>query len=286
MTSFRSVTLATLVAALTFQPALARQAMAQSTAVQTAPAGQAAPVYEPQIGQQGKDVVWVPTPQALVDRMLDMGGVTAADYVIDLGSGDGRTVITAAKRGARAHGIEYNPDMVELAKRNAATEGVTARATFEKADIFESDFSKASVITLFLLSTLNLKLRPILLDMKPGTRVLSNTFNMDDWESDDRIDAGSNCTSYCRAYLWVIPAKVGGTWQVDGGTLQLTQTFQMIEGMLTRNGQQERAHGRLRGNEINFSVGNQRFVGKVDGNRITGAIEGGAAFNATRTATQ
>ena len=283
MTPFRRVTLATLVAALTFQPVLVRPAMAQSSAVESAPAGQAAPGYTPQIGQQGKDVVWVPTPQALVDRMLDMGGVTAADYVIDLGSGDGRTVITAARRGARAHGIEYNPDMVELAKRNAKTAGVAERATFEKADIFESDFSKASVITLFLLSTLNLKLRPTLLEMKPGTRVLSNTFNMDDWEPDDKIDAGSDCVSYCRAYLWVIPAKVGGNWQLDGGTLTLSQTFQMVDGMLTRNGEQQRvSQGRLLGNELRFSVGEQRFVGKVDGDRITGAFEGGRTFSATR----
>src|SRR5687768_6928975 len=141
--------------------------------------------FEPQGGQAGKDVVWVPTPQALVDKMLDMAKVTPQDYVIDLGSGDGRTVITAAKRGARAHGIEYNPDMVELAKKNAAEAKVTDKATFAKADLFESDFSKANVITMFLLPTINMKLRPTILNLKPGTRIVSNSFSMEDWEADE-----------------------------------------------------------------------------------------------------
>src|SRR5687768_11074870 len=156
--------------------------------------------FEPQGGQAGKDVVWVPTPQALVDKMLDMAKVTPQDYVIDLGSGDGRTVITAAKRGARAHGIEYNPDMVALAKRNAAKEGVSDRATFAKADLFESDFSQAQVITMFLLSSINMKLRPKILDLKPGTRIVSNTFDMGEWKADETGRA-DNCNGYCTAYL-------------------------------------------------------------------------------------
>ena len=153
----------------------------------TSAATQAQPAksYERQVGQEGKDVVWVPTPQALVDKMLDMAKVTAKDFVIDLGSGDGRTVITAAKRGAKAHGIEYNPDMIELAKRNAAKEGVSDRATFAKADLFESDFSQAQVITMFLLSSINMKLRPKILDLKPGTRIVSNTFDMGEWRPDE-----------------------------------------------------------------------------------------------------
>src|SRR4029450_704593 len=134
--------------------------------------------FEPQVGQAGKDVVWVPTPQTLVDKMLDMAKVTKDDFVMDLGSGDGRTVITAAKRGARAMGVEYNPDMVALAQRNAAKEGVSDRATFVKADLFETDFSKATVITMFLLPDINIRLRPKILDMKPGTRVGSNFFTM------------------------------------------------------------------------------------------------------------
>ncbi|HEU4640653.1 MAG TPA: class I SAM-dependent methyltransferase, partial [Candidatus Binatia bacterium] len=128
--------------------------------------------FQPEVGQEGKDVVWVPTPQALVDKMLDMAKITPKDYLIDLGSGDGRTVITAAKRGVRAHGIEYNPEMVELSKRAAAKQGVSDKATFAKADLFESDFSQATVITMFLLSSINMKLRPKILSLKPGTRIV------------------------------------------------------------------------------------------------------------------
>src|SRR5512134_820118 len=141
--------------------------------------------FQPEVGQAGKDVVWVPTPQALVDKMLDMAKVTPKDYVIDLGSGDGRTVITAAKRGSKALGIEYNPDMVELSTRTAAKEGVSDKASFVKADLFESDFSQAQVISMFLLSSINLKLRPKILDLKPGTRIVSNTFDMGEWKPDE-----------------------------------------------------------------------------------------------------
>ncbi len=166
--------------------------------------------YEPQSGQAGKDVVWVPTPQALVEKMLDMAKATPQDFVMDLGSGDGRTVITAAKRGIRAMGIEYNPDMVELSKKNAAAAGVTDKATFMKADLFETDFSKASVITMFLLPSINMKLRPKILDLKPGTRVVSNSFTMEDWEPDQTEVVKDDCTSYCTALLWIVPAKVEG----------------------------------------------------------------------------
>src|SRR5574341_258516 len=152
--------------------------------------------YEPTVGQEGKDVVWVPTPQAVVDKMLDMAKVTPQDVVIDLGSGDGRTVITAAKRGARALGIEYNPDMVELSRRNAAKEGVSDKASFIKADLFESDFSQAQVITMFLLSSINMKLRPKILDLKPGTRIVSNSFTMGDWTADETVTVKDSCISY------------------------------------------------------------------------------------------
>src|SRR3989442_8685572 len=162
--------------------------------------------YQPQVGQEGKDVVWVPTPQALVDKMLDMAKVTPKDYVIDLGSGDGRTVITAAKRGSKALGIEYNPDMVELSKRNAAREGVSDKANFVKADLFESDFSQAQVITMFLLSNINMKLRPKILDLKPGTRIVSNTFDMGEWKPDQSSTVPEG-NSWCTAHLWIVPAK-------------------------------------------------------------------------------
>src|ERR671912_765683 len=155
--------------------------------------------YEPQVGQEGKDVVWVPTPQALVDKMLDMAKLTPQDFLIDLGSGDGRTVITAARRGARALGIEYNPDMVDLAKRNATEAKVSDRATFEKADLFETDLSKATVITMFLLPEINLKLRPKILDLKPGTRIVSNSFTMGEWASDESASVGGECDHWCTA---------------------------------------------------------------------------------------
>src|SRR5687768_18608640 len=168
----------------------ATAAFAQGTSTPAKPSEQ----FEPTVGQEGKDVVWVPTPQALVDKMLDMAKLTPSDYVIDLGSGDGRTVITAAKRGARAHGIEYNPEMVELSKRNAEKEGVSCKATFAKADLFQSDFSQAQVITMFLLPDINLKLRPKILDLKPGTRVVSNSFTMGEWTADETASVGDGCT--------------------------------------------------------------------------------------------
>ena len=183
------------------------------------PATQQKP-FEPTVGQQGKDVVWVPTSQALVDKMLDLAKVTPQDFVIDLGSGDGRTVITAAKRGARAMGIEYNPEMVELSKRNAAAAGLSEdKAKFMKADLFETDFSQATVITMFLLPSINLKLRPKILDMKPGTRVVSNTFTMEDWQPDETANIQGDCTSWCTALFWIVPAKVEGTWQMPAGNL-------------------------------------------------------------------
>src|SRR5919197_822241 len=184
--------------------------------------------YEPRVGQEGKDVIWVPTPQALVDKMLDMAKVTPKDYVIDLGSGDGRTVITAAKRGVKALGIEYNPDMVELSKRNAAKAGVSDKASFVKADLFESDLSQATVITMFLLPDINIRLRPKILDLKPGTRVVSNSFTMGEWKADETTTASDGCVSYCTAYLWIVPAKVAGTWKLPQGEVTFKQEFQMI----------------------------------------------------------
>ena len=237
--------------------------------------------FEPTVGQAGKDVVWVPTSQALVDKMLEMAKLTPQDYLIDLGSGDGRTVITAAKRGSTAKGIEYNPDMVDLSKKNAAAAGVSAKATFEKADLFESDFSKAQVITMFLLPTINMKLRPKILDLKPGTRIVSNSFTMEDWEADETETITGDCTNWCTALLWIVPAKVDGTWQLGQGPLTLKQEFQMVSGTL---GSDAISGGRLRGDEITFSVGSAKYVGKVDGNTIKGTITGGSggSFTAMR----
>ena len=232
--------------------------------------------YQPKVGQSGKDVVWVPTPQALVDKMLDMAKVTPSDYVVDLGSGDGRTVITAAKRGVKAHGIEYNPDMAELAKRNAVKEGVSERATFANADIFKSDFSNATVVTLFLLPGLNLRLRPTLLAMKPGTRVVSNSFTMDDWQADETVQVNEGCSSFCKAYLWIVPAKVEGTWQMGQGELKLEQTFQMLKGTLTTGNVVAPVTGKLNGVAIVFTAAGTEYAGSVKDNTMSGTSKGAA----------
>ncbi len=243
--------------------------------------------YEPSVGQAGKDVVWVPTPQALVDKMLTMAKVTPNDYVIDLGSGDGRTVITAAKLGVRALGIEYNPDMVVLSKRNAQQEGVSDRATFVKADLFKSDFSKATVITMFLLPDINLKLRPKILGLKPGTRIVSNTFTMGEWSSDGSVtaDETEGCKSYCVAYLWIVPAKAAGTWKLPQGELTLKQEFQMLSGQL-REGDKLTpiTSGRVRGDQLTFQAGGVEYSGHVNGNSIEGTSNGSkGTWTGTRT---
>lgn len=265
----------------------------------TVPAQAAEKEYSPTVGQEGKDVIWVPTPQALVDRMLTITGVKSNDYVMDLGSGDGRTVITAAKKfGARALGIEYNPDMVTLSQRNAEKEGVAQRAQFRRADIFQTDFSEATVITMYLLPSLNLKLRPTLANLKPGTRLVSHAFTMDDWPA-DQIEAVEGRT----AYMWIVPAKVEGTWRSDvnaggmqGLELQLAQHFQNVEG-IARSGSKvaQLRNTKLRGDAISFSVieftgpeatNRWDYTGRVNGDRMEGTVKttGGseAKWSATR----
>ena len=242
--------------------------------------------FQPHVGQHGKDVIWVPTPQSLVDKMLEAAKVTPQDYVVDLGSGDGRTVITAAKLGATALGIEYNPDMVELSKRNAAKAGVSGKATFVQADIFARDFSQATVVTMFLLPGLNLKLRPTILNMKPGTRVVSNSFDMGDWKADEIVRATTDCTGYCRAFLWIVPAKVEGTWQLGESQLSLQQKYQYFTGKLaTGNVVAPIADGKLEADRLTFTAGGTRYTGQVKGGTmegigISGATE--AKWQATR----
>jgi hypothetical protein len=238
--------------------------------------------YQPESGQPGKDVVWVPTPQTLVDRMLDMARVTPQDYLIDLGSGDGRTVITAAGRGLRAHGIEYNPEMVALAQRNAAAAGVSERATFAKADLFESDFSKAQVITLFLLPELNERLRPQILELAPGTRIVSNSFRMGDWEPDQTSRIAEDCAQWCTALLWIVPARVDGSWRLGEQQLRLTQKYQMLGGTL---GSAPITDARLDGNVISFTAGGATYSGTVDGRTMKGSVTGGqgGSWSASRT---
>ena len=242
--------------------------LALTTACAQAPATKS---FEPQVGQAGKDVIWVPTPQSLVDRMLGLGKVTPNDYLIDHGSGDGRTVITAAKRGTRALGIEYNPDMVELSKRNAQKEGVQARAEFKRADLFESDFSGATVVTMFLLPDINIRLRPKLLEMKPGTRIVSNTFTMGEWQPDQKAELSQKegCReSWCTALLWIVPAKVAGTHKLPNGEVTLKQDFQMLSGFVKTEGKNFALKGKVNGEEVTFTAGGREYRGKLNGSRL------------------
>jgi hypothetical protein len=204
--------------------------------------------------------------------MLDMAGVTSRDVVIDLGSGDGRTVIAAAMRGARALGIEYDGALVELATRNAAAVGLGGKASFVKADLFESDFSRATVLTMFLLPEINLKLRPKLLALAPGTRVVSNTFTMDDWDPDETTTVRNGCLNWCTALLWIVPAKVAGVWRLAQGSMTLTQEFQRVKGSVGSTVPIE--NGRLRGDHITFTAGRFTYSGTVAGDVIRGTIKG------------
>jgi precorrin-6B methylase 2 len=229
--------------------------------------------YVPQVGQQGKDVVWVPTPQELVDKMLKIAEVKPGDYVIDLGSGDGRTVISAAKIGAKALGVEYNPDMVALSKENAKKEGVGDKAEFIQADLYETDLSKADVITMFLLPEINLKLRPRLLDLKPGTRIVSNTFTMGEWQADFEVSTEENWNSWNTAYLWIIPAKVAGAWKLGNAELTFIQEFQFLHGTYNSGGKsQPVTDGRLNGDLISFNINGSKYSGQVNGRVITGTF--------------
>jgi hypothetical protein len=212
--------------------------------------------------------------------MLEMAKVTPKDYVIDLGSGDGRTVITAAKHGSKALGIEYNPEMVELSKRNAAKEGVSDKASFMKADLFETDFSQAQVITMFLLPSINLKLRPKILDLKPGTRIVSNSFDMDEWKP-DQTENVAGCTNWCTAHLWIVPAKVDGNWKMPQGELAIKQTFQVISGTLKNGSSSSAINGKLNGDQITFTAGGTQYTGRVNGSSIEGTA-GGNKWSATK----
>jgi hypothetical protein len=231
------------------------------------------PEFKPHVGQEGKDVVWVPTPDALVNKMLEIAKVTDKDVLIDLGSGDGRTVIAAAKIGARALGIEYNPDMVALSEKNAQAAGVSNKASFRKADLFETDLSEATVITMFLLPEINLRLRPKLLDLKPGTRIVSNTFTMADWEPDVEVTTEENYNSWYTALLWIVPAKVDGLWKLDGKDLTIDQQFQMLFGSLSSDGMKTMmTDGRMAGDQISFTLGTMKYTGKVEGTKMSGTV--------------
>ena len=226
--------------------------------------------YQPRVGQPGKDVVWVPNPDEMVDKMLDMAAVTPKDFVIDLGSGDGRNVIAAAKRGARALGVEYNPDLVQYSKQNAEKAGVGDKAMFVQGDMFEADISKATVMALFLLPDNLKKLRQKLFDLEPGTRIVGNTFGIEGWTPDETKVYEDGCTSWCTIMLWIVPAKVAGTWKLADGDLTLAQDFQMLTGTL---GTSSIEGGRLRGDEISFTAGGAQYSGRVNGTRIEGTVK-------------
>ena len=235
--------------------------------------------FTPQVGQAGKDVIWVPTPEELVERMLRMAQTTSSDFVFDLGSGDGRTVIVAAKKfGATAQGIEYNPEMVALSQKNAQAAGVAAKATFAKADLFETDLSKATVITMYLLPSINAKLKPKILALKPGTRVVSHAFDMEDWTPDEMSTVEGR-----RAMLWIVPAKVNGVWRMRLGEgnepeLSITQRYQMLEGGI-RYGRLTAGlrEPRVNGDRISFTFMDQAgnlhaATGKVTGDTMEGTL--------------
>jgi len=242
--------------------------------------------FEPQVGQQGKDVIWVPTPYVLVEKMLDMARVTPKDFVMDLGSGDGRNVIGAAKRGARALGVEYNADMVELSKRNAAKEGVSDKAQFVEGDMFEADVSKASVLALFLLTDNLDKLAPKFLAMRPGTRIVSNGFEISGWTHEEMQRSEGDCGSWCTAYLYLVPAKVAGSWRLGNGELALAQVAQTVTGTFTAGGRATPVtNGRIRGDQITFTAAGSDYTGRVKGQTMQGRVQGmtSGAWSATRS---
>ena len=242
--------------------------------------------YQPRLGQEGKDVIWMPTGGELVTLMLKTAKVTPNDLVYDLGAGDGKIAIAAAKEfGARSIGIEFNPDMAAFAQRNAVRAGVGDRVKIINGDIFKEDFSKATVVTLYLLPDLNLKLRPILLKMKPGTRVVSHAFTMGDWEADQEIEAGQ------RGYFWIVPANVAGDWVIDGietqnkVVLNLVQRYQRIGGSLTVGGKtQPILNPSLEGDKLSFgyidrnnNLHNVKLT--VNGSQLKGEGKGGYLTN-------
>ncbi len=233
--------------------------------------------YEPRMGQKGKDVVWIPSPPGMVEKMLDMARVTPLDYVVDLGSGDGRNVIAAARRGARALGVEYNPDLVELSRRAAVSAGVADKATFVQGDMFEADISRADALVLFLIPDNLTRLAPKFFGLRPGTRIVSNTYEIGGgWEPDESgtLDL---CASWCGAHLYIVPAKVAGTWRLPQGELTLEQEFQYISGTYETNGiSLPVENGRLRGNEIRFTVNAVEYSGRVNGESMAGLAQGRA----------
>ena len=264
----RSPFLASLFAAAALSLA-APPVAARQQSQQQAPPPQ--PRFEPTPGMPGKDAVWVPTHPAVIEKMLDVANVTGKDLVVDLGSGDGRAVIAAAKRGAKAVGFEYNPDLVELSRKLANEAGVADKASFVQGDMYEADFSTATVLALFLLPGNLDKLKDKILALEPGTRVVLNTFTATGWEPDERVHLGGECSTWCDVLLHIVPARTGGTWQGRGVELELTQAFQKLSGTVAVGGASLAIeNGRLRGERLTFTAGKLSFTGEVRGDRITG----------------
>jgi len=239
--------------------------------VTTSAAAQQSQPYEPQLNQPGKDVQWVPTPPSLAEKMLDLANLTEGDRLVDLGSGDGVLVMAAARRGVRARGIEYDRRLVDYSKRSARAAGLDKQTSFVRGDIFETDFSEATVVTTFLLPSMNLRLRPRFLAMKPGTRIVANTFAIGDWQPDETVIV-EPCERWCKAMLWIVPAHVGGTWRTPKGDLVIAQNFQFFSGTL---GNEPIQNGRLNGKEISFTVGRIAYRGRVEGPRMRVAADDG-----------
>ena len=243
---------------LAFVLALGVPALAQNT---TKP-------FEPVVGQAGKDVVWVPTPEAMVEKMLEVGKVTPQDFAMDLGSGDGRNVIAAARRGARGLGVEWNQDMVDLSKRRAAEAGVADRAQFVQGDMYEADISKATVMLLFLLPENLNKLRPKFLALRPGSRIVSNTFSIEGWEP-EYTETIPNCSAWCTVMLYIVPANAAGAWQAPQGMLTLEQDVLTLTGTL---GSTPITEGKVKADEVTFVAGDSKYTGRVNGNTIEGTV--------------
>jgi SAM-dependent methyltransferase len=228
--------------------------------------------FMPVVGQSGRDVVWVPTPYVLVEKMLDVARVTPQDFVMDLGSGDGRNIIAAARRGARGLGVEFNPDMVELSRRTATTAGVGDKAQFVQGDMYEADVSKATVLALFLLTENLNKLAPKFLMLKPGTRIVANHFGVDGWTPDASGRAEGDCGSWCNWLLYIVPAQAAGAWRLREGILTLEQNYQILTGTYEANGTTRQiSDGRLRGEEISFTLDNVAYRGRIGGDAMTGS---------------
>jgi SAM-dependent methyltransferase len=261
-------------------------ALCFALAAGAAAAAAAAPKpFVPITGQAGKDVIWVPTPFALIEKMLDMAEVTPEDFVMDLGSGDGRNIIAAAKRGARGLGVEFNPDMVELSKRTAAKEGVSDLAKFAQGDMYEADISRATVLALFLLPENLERLKPKFLELQPGARIVMNGFAISGWNPDATEQIEGDCDAWCTALLYVVPAKVAGRWRLPAGELAIEQKYQTLSGTFVAGGAcMPVTNARLRGERISFTANGFNYVGRVDGDTMSGTMEGGAsgAWSAVR----